>query len=496
MTREEEMLKERIKKIDELKKLKIETYPYSFDQKDHADELQKKYSNIKPEEKTKEKAIVAGRLTTIRLMGKINFATLQDASGKIQIVIQEDEIGKEELDFFAKYIDSGDFVGVEGTVFRTKRGELSILAKKITLLTKSVLPLPEKWHGLEDKEERYRKRYLDLIANPEVKKTFEIRTKIIQAIREYLNSKGFIEVETPLLQPVYGGAEAKPFMTHLNELNIDMFMSISPELYLKRLLVGGFEKIYTICKNFRNEGIDKSHNPEFTMLECYQAYADYDTMMNLYEEIYEYVINKLNLNAEIEYQGKVLNFKRPWNKVAMYDGLKKHGIDVKKISDKDLLKKAKELKLEVDAKTPRGLIIAELAKELIEKELIQPTHFINHTKETSPLCKINRKNDELIERDEPFANGMELGNIYSELNDPILQRKLFEEQIKIMKEKGIGHPTDKDFINSLEYGMPPCGGLGLGIDRMVMLLTNSASIRDVILFPFMKPEANQDNKVK
>jgi len=491
MTREDEMIKERMKKIDELRKLKINPYPYSFEKKNNAAELQEKYSKIKAEEKTRNKVIVAGRLMSIRLMGKINFASLQDETGKIQIVIQEDEIGRKETEFFAKYIDSGDIVGIEGTIFRTKRGELSISAEKIEILSKAVLPLPEKWHGLQDKEERYRMRYVDLMMNPEVKKIFETRTKIIQAIRECLNSKGFIEVETPLMQPVYGGAEARPFITHLNELDIDMYMSISPELYLKRLIVGGFEKVYTICKNFRNEGIDKSHNPEFTMLECYQAYADYGDMMKLFEEIYDYVIKKIGKGNEIEFKDVKLNFKK-WDKLTVYEGLKKYAkLDVKKMSEKELLKKAKELKLDIGAKTPKGLIIAELFKELVEPHLIQPTHVIDHTKETTPLCKTKRDEPDLIERDEPFAYGMELGNIYSELNDPVLQRKLFEEQAKILKESGVGHPLDEDFVNSLEYGMPPTGGLGLGIDRMVMLLTNSPSIRDVILFPFMRPEKEE-----
>jgi lysyl-tRNA synthetase class 2 len=487
MGREEEMLAERMKKIDELRKLNINPYPYSFEQKNHAAELQTEYAGVKPEEKTKHKAVVAGRLVTIRLMGKINFASLQDGTGKIQIIVEENAAGKKLVDFFSKYVDSGDFIGIEGTILRTKRGELSVNATKIEILSKAIAPLPEKWHGLEDKEERYRKRYLDLISNPDVKKTFETRTKIIQAIREYLDSKGFIEVETPLMQPVYGGANAKPFITHLNELDIPMFMSISPELYLKRLIVGGYEKVYTICKNFRNEGIDKSHNPEFTMLECYQAYADYNDMMNLFEEIYEYALKKIGKGNEIEFKDLKLNFKKPWQKITMQEGLKKYAkIDVKKSSDKELLKKAKELKLDVDAKTPRGLIIAELFKELVEPYLAQPTHVIDQPKETTSLCKLHRKDNELIERDEPFIASMEVGNIYSELNDPVLQKKLFEEQAESLKKSGLAHPSDKDFIEALEYGMPPTGGLGLGIDRMVMLLTNSSSIRDVILFPFMR----------
>lgn len=489
MAREEEMIKERMKKIDELRSQKVNPYPYSYDKKNSAKELQEKYAKIKPEEKTSDRVKIAGRLMSVRLMGKINFASLQDSSGKIQLILEEGNAGKKLVEFFSKYADSGDFIGVEGTIMRTKRGELSINADEIEILSKAILPMPEKWHGLQDIEERYRKRYVDLFMNPDSKKVFEQRTKIISLIREFMNSKGFVEVETPLLQPVYGGAEARPFITHLHELDLNMYMSISPELYLKRLIVGGFEKVYTICKNFRNESIDRSHNPEFTMMECYWAYADYNDMMNLYEEVYEYVMKKLGLKEEIEYQGQKLSFKRPWKKVTMLGGLKEHKIDAKKMTEKELLQKCKELKLEVDAKMPKGILIAELSKALIEPELIQPTHLIDQTKETTPLCKSKRDNPELIERDEPFINAMEMGNIYSELNDPIVQKKLFEEQEKIMKEKGIAHPNDKDFINAMEYGMPPCGGLGLGVDRMIMILTNSASIRDVILFPFMKPEA-------
>ncbi len=493
MAREDEMLKERLKKIDELRKQKINPYPYRFESKNKASELQQKYSKLKGDEMTKDKASVAGRLMSVRSFGKIHFAHLADMSGKIQIVVEEGASGKKINEFFQRYIDVGDIVGVEGIIHKTKRGEVSILVKNFELLSKAINTLPDKWHGLQDKEERYRKRYVDLTMSPEVRKIFETRSKIIEAIREVLNSKGFVEVETPLLQPVYGGAEARPFITHLNDLNIDMYMSISPELYLKRLLVGGFDKVYTICKNFRNEGIDKSHNPEFTMMECYWAYADYEDMMDLYEEIYEYALKKVVGKTEIEYQGNKISFKRPWERITMTDGIEKYGkFNVNKMDDKELLNKAKELKLDVDAKNPRGLIIAEIFKEIVEPKLIQPTHVVDQPKETTPLCKEKRGNPELIERDEPFIATMEVGNIYSELNDPILQKKLFEEQAKVMREKGLGHPYDKDYLDALGYGMPPAGGLGLGIDRMVMILTNSHSIRDVILFPFMKPESSSE----
>lgn len=496
MGREEEMLKERLKKIEALRKLKINPYPYSFDQKNLASELQKKYANLKPDQITKEKVKIAGRLMSLRSFGKIGFGQLRDHTGKVQISFEEKASGKKIAEFFSKHMDIGDIVGVEGVMHKTRRGEVSVLAKKIEILSKSINALPDKWHGLQDKEERYRKRYLDLIVDQDVKKTFETRSKIISAIREFMSSKGFIEVEVPVLQPVYGGANAKPFTTHLNDLDMQVYLSISPELYLKRLLVGGFNKVYSMGKNFRNEGIDRSHNPEFTMMECYWAFADYEDMMKLYEEIWEYVLKKVIGKTKVMYQGKELNFRRPWSRVKMLEGVKKYGkIDVKKSTDKQLLKKAKELGLDVNPKTPRGILIAELFEKLVEEHLFQPTHVIDHTKETTPLCKAKRGDECLIERDEPFIANMEVGNIYSELNDPILQKKLFEEQAKIAKADEV-HPYDKDYLDALGYGMPPAGGLGLGIDRMVMLLTDSHSIRDVILFPFMKQEETKDEKTK
>ena len=471
---------------ESLRNSKINPYPHNYDQKNLASELKEKYAKLKNDQVSKDKAKIAGRLMSIRSFGKISFLRVRDHTGEIQIVVEKGASGKKAVDFL-KFLDMGDIIGVEGVMHKTKRGEVSVLAKKVEILTKAINTLPDKWHGLQDKEERYRKRYLDLLINPEVRKTFEIRSKIITAVREYLDSQGFIEVEVPVLQSVYGGAEARPFTTHLNDLDMNLYLSISPELYLKRLIVGGFPKVYTIGKNFRNEGIDRSHNPEFTMMECYWAYADYEDMMKLSENIYNYVLKKVIGRTEIEYQGHKLNFKKPWKRLPMLDGLKRYGkIDAKKMTDKELLQKAKALGLEVNA---RGLLIAGLFEELVEPHLIQPTQVIDHTKETTPLCKVHRKNHALIERSEPFAANMEIGNLYSELNDPLLQKQLFEEHAKIAKGKpGGGHPYDKDYVEALGYGMPPTGGLGLGIDRMVMLLTNSHSIRDVILFPFMKSE--------
>ena len=456
MAREEEMIKERMKKIDELRKLKVNPYPNSFDKKNSAAELHEKYSKLAPEEKTKDKAIVAGRLMSIRLMGKINFASLQDESGKIQVVVQEDEIGKKETEFFSKYIDSGDFVGVNGTVFRTKRGELSILAEKIEILSKAVLPLPEKWHGLQDKEERYRKRYLDLAISPEIKEVFETRSLVMSMLREFLNSRGFLEVDTPILQPLYGGATAKPFMTHYNVYHKDVYLRIAPELYLKRLLVGGFEKVFEFAKCFRNEGANWSHNPEFTNLEFYQAYIDYNEMMKLTEDLFIDVVKKAKGKAEIERNGKKIVLKKPF----------------KKITFKELTK---------------GKMTDESFKEAV-KEIVEPTFVINHPIEISPLAK---KNDEkTVQRFQLIIDGIEVANAFSELNDPIDQEKRLKEQEKKRDEEKQRY--DEDFITALKYGMPPAGGCGIGVDRLIMLITGSSSIREILLFPFMKPEVEEN----
>ncbi|MCX8159060.1 MAG: lysine--tRNA ligase [Candidatus Pacearchaeota archaeon] len=498
MSRQEEIKKERLKKISELKKLNINPYPYSFDVKNIAIELHNKYSKLKNNEKSKDSAKIAGRILTIRDIGKIIFAVLQDSSGKIQLVFQDNETPEKTKEFFKNYIDSGDFIGAEGIILRTKTGELSILVKKIELLSKSLLPLPDKWHGLEDKEERYRKRYLDLIMNPSVKDVFVKREKIIDSIRELLKSKGFIEVETPYLQTIYGGAEARPFKTHLNALDIDLFLAISPELYLKRLVVGGIDKVFTIARNFRNEGIDKWHNPEFTMMEIYQAYADYNDMMSLFEEIYENACKKVFGTTKIKHGEIILDFKTPWRRMTMAEAIKKYAkIDVLKMSSEQLLEFVEKNGVEYkDASW--GLLVQSIFEHFCEKEIIQPTFITDHPKETTPLCKVHRKDSRLIERFEPFCLGVEMGNAYSELNDPVLQKTLLQEQQeKLSRGKEEAHPYDEDFVTSLEYGMPPTGGLGLGIDRMVILLTSQPSIRDVILFPFMKPESiSNSNKTK
>ncbi|MFA5258510.1 MAG: lysine--tRNA ligase [Candidatus Pacearchaeota archaeon] len=493
MGRQDQIINERKKKIEELQKLGVNPYPHKYEPKDYSSEIKEKHSKLKENQKTKDKAKIAGRTMTVRDLGKLIFATVQDSKGKIQIILQKEETEKESFELFKKYVDIGDIIGCEGTIMKTKTGEVSILASKIEMLSKSILPLPEKWHGISDKEEKYRKRYLDLIMNPETKQVFEKRTLILESIREILKKKNFVEVETPYLNTIYGGAKAKPFKTHLNALNMDLYLAISPELYLKRLIVGGYDKVYSIARNFRNEGIDRWHNPEFTMMEIYQSYADYNDMMDLFEEMYEYCAKKVNGTTKVEFRGKTVDFKRPWKKMTMCEAIKKWvGIDVLKMTREELVKFVCEKKLECMVKKDSlswGEAVQAIFEDFCEEKIEQPTFIIDHPLESTPLCKRHR-NDKLcrlIERFEPFCMGAELGNAYSELNDPILQRELLEgQQNALSNGDEESNPLDEDFINAIEIGMPPTGGIGLGVDRMIMLLSGQESIRDVILFPFMK----------
>jgi lysyl-tRNA synthetase class 2 len=502
MGREELIVKERLRKIEELRKLGINPYAYRFEKKENSADLQEKYKKLKNDERTKDKARAAGRVLVIRDLGKLIFATLQDGSGKIQIQLQSDETPEKDLEFFKKYIDSGDFIGVEGTILRTKRGELTILAKKIELLTKSVLPLPEKWHGLQDKEERYRKRYLDLIMNPEVKEVFLKREKIIDELRSFLKEEGFVEVETPALQSVYGGASAKPFTTHLNALDIDLFLSISPELHLKRLIVGGFEKVFTICKNFRNEGIDAVHNPEFTMMEYYASYKNYEYHIDFAERFINRIKKKLGLGDTIEYQGKKISIKTPFKRIKFRDLLiKEIGIDIDKADNfKKLAEeiKKKNLKdIDISGCHHYGALLDEVYKRAIRPSIIQPVFLTHYPVEMIALAKRNDEDPRKINTVQLIIDGAEIVKAYDELNDPIDQENRLKEQAELLK-KGDNEamPMDDDFINALKVGMPPTAGYGMGIDRLVMLLTNSASIRDAILFPFMKPENSKKEEKK
>ncbi len=476
------------KELEEIRKMGFDPYPYSFDRTNFIKDIVERYSNIKAGEKIEDiKVAIAGRIKSKRQHGKLSFADVEDSSGSMQVFIGADNVSEKEYELLSK-VNIGDIVGVEGGIIKTVKGELSILVKKLTLLSKALRTLPSQWYGLKDVEIRYRQRYVDLIMNPEVRKTFMARTKIIDAIREFLNKKGFLEVETPILQPIYGGAAAKPFKTFMSGIKQDVFLRTADELYLKRLIVGGFDGVYEFAKDFRNESIDLKHNPEFTMLEFYKSYIDYNGVMDLFEELIKYVAERVLGTTKIEYQGHKIDLAK-WERLTMVDAIKKYlGEDVTKMDLKELRKVAEKHKIEVGDMTKGEMINALF--ESVEYKIINPTILMDYPKETVPLCKLKRGNPEFIERFEPFVCGFELGNAYSELNDPVLQKKLLEEQVKIRKK--VNEPwteaLDEDFIRAMEYGMPPMGGIGIGIDRLVMLLTNSASIRDVIFFPFMKPE--------
>lgn len=434
---------------------------------------------------------VAGRVVSRRIMGKASFAHILDGSGRVQLYVKIDAVGADVYEAWKKY-DIGDFVGAEGEVFITHKGEVSVAVKAVTLLSKSLLPLPEKFHGLKDNELRYRQRYVDLIANPEVKDTFVARSKIISAIRRYLDGEGFMEVETPILNTVAGGAAARPFVTHHNTLDIDMYMRIAPELYLKRLIVGGFERVYELGRNFRNEGMSVKHNPEFTMMELYAAYCDYNDMMRFTEEIYTAAKNALGLPDVITYEDTEIDLSTPWKRLTMKEAVKEYtGLDFDTFGDLDAAKAAAKRKgAEIGENTDSmGRLLYEVFDSLVEAQLIQPTFIYDYPIEVSPLAKRKKDDKSLTARFEFFIYGREGGNAYSELNDPLDQRSRFEAQAKL-KAAGDEEAVagDDDFVTALEYGMPPTGGLGIGIDRMVMLLTNSSSIRDVILFPTMKPK--------
>lgn len=442
---------------------------------------------------------IAGRLMSKRIMGKASFGHIIDSDGRMQGYFSRDDMGVDEYQAFKK-LDVGDIVGIEGFVFKTKTGEISVHVKKVTLLTKSLLPLPEKFHGLKDPELRFRQRYVDLIANPEVKDVFIKRSKIISTIREVLDKKGFIEVETPVLNTLAGGANARPFITHHNTLDIDMYMRIATELHLKRCIVGGFEKVYEIGRQFRNEGMDTKHNPEFTTIELYQAYVDYNEMMNITEELYTTAAERVCGGLDITYQGTPLSLKTPWERLTMVQAVKKYtGLDFDNEPLETLIAKGNEMGLEMSPDTSWGHALYNIFDAFVEEKLTGPVFITDYPVEVSPLAKKKPSDPRLTERFEFFICASEGGNAFSELNDPIDQRSRFEQQM-LAKAKGDdeAQPYDEDFCNALEYGMPPTGGLGIGIDRMVMFLTDSASIRDVLLFPTMKPigEAKKKAEIK
>ena len=433
---------------------------------------------------------IAGRLMAKRIMGKASFCHIQDGEGKIQSYVSINELGEESYKHF-KEDDIGDIIGITGFVFKTRTGEISIHAKEVTLLSKSLRPLPEKYHGLKDTDLRYRQRYVDLIMNPEVKDTFLKRVQILQEIKNILNEKGYLEVETPILNTIAGGAAARPFITHHNTLNMDMYLRIANELYLKRLIVGGFDKVYEMGRMFRNEGMDIKHNPEFTNIELYSAYEDYNDMMDITEEIISKVALKVLGTTKITYQGTEIDLTPSWKRISMIDAIKEvTGIDFNTIeTDEEAKKAAESLNIELDAlKLTRGEIINQVFEAKVEETLIQPTFIYDYPVEVSPLTKRKPSDPRLTERFEVFIGAREYGNAYSELNDPIDQYERFKKQVEA-RDAGDeeANMMDEDFVNALEYGMPPTGGLGIGVDRLVMLLTDSASIRDVLLFPTMKP---------
>lgn len=489
MAQLEEIRKNRKRKLEHLKKMGIDPYPLTT-KRTHT--IKEALSNFSKLSKTKEEVILVGRMMNKRKHGAITFIDLENGYGKIQAVFKKDDLGEKGYQFFQENFDIGDFIEIRGVLFETKTKEKSVLVYDFKLLAKSLRPLPEKWHGLKDIEERFRKRYLDLIFNPEVKKKFILRSEIIQEIRNFLIKNGFLEVETPILQPIYGGAKARPFKTHLNALDIDLYLRIAPELYLKELLVGGFEKVFEIGRVFRNEGIDRFHNPDFTSLEFYWAYADYKQLMKFTEEMFLYVVKKVFKKTEIEYQGEKINFKPPWPRLEFHQILKKElDIDIYEMHEDALKKKAKELGVEIE----KGAGVAEIADKIFAKicrpNIKNPTFVIHHPYGTHPLAKSYPKDPKKLANFQVIVAGWELVNAFSELNDPIEQRKRFEEQEKMYK-KGFeeAQRIDENFLEALEYGMPPAAGFGLGIDRFVALLTNSKTLREVILFPTMKPRDN------
>ncbi len=496
MTEEDRLIQDRIKKLKEIKEMGIDPYPYRYDKTHDCSEILNKHQSLKQGEKTETLVSVAGRILLIRKMGKALFMHIQDQTGKLQLYFRQDDIGKQKYDFIKK-LDIGDIIGTKGKIFKTKTGEITVHIDDFVLLAKSIRPLPEKYHGLQDKELRYRQRYLDLIMNPEVKERFLKRTKIIHTIKEVLEKHGFIEVETPTLQPIYGGAFARPFVTKHNTLDMTLYLRISNELYLKRLLVGGFEKVYEFVKDFRNEGIDRTHNPEFTQVEFYEAYGDYTDGMKIFEEIWATAAQQVAGSTKITYQDTEIDFTAPWKRISFVDALKKYAdIDANKRTKKDLQSYCDKNEIEYNKNAPKGILLDYIFDAKCQKNLIQPTFVIDFPIETTPLCKpLRNGNTEFVERFEPYVYGWEVGNAYSELNDPILQRKLLMEQA----ERGRAgdeefHPMDEDFVKAIEFGMPPTSGVGIGVDRMVMLLTNSYSIRDVIFFPLLRPEKPQKSE--
>lgn len=478
-----ELMRVRREKLAALLERGIEPFGRKFNVTHHMKDVVDSFSVLEG-----QAVKVAGRIMAIRGHGKTSFVDIMDLSGRLQAYFRKDVIGDEGYELF-RLLDIGDIVGIDGTVFKTKTGEVSIKVSSFELLSKSLRPLPEKWHGLKDVELRYRQRYVDLIVNPEVKENFVLRSNIIKSLRRFLDDRGFLEVETPMMHPIAGGAAARPFITYHNALDMNLYMRIAPELYLKRLIVGGLEKVYELGRVFRNEGISIKHNPEFTMVEIYQAYADYQDLMQLTESAIAKIAMDVLGTTKITYQGQEIDLTPPWTRMTMPEAILKYsGIDFAQVHDIDEARKiAQQLHVDFNKQDGIGKILNNIFEEVCEKHLIQPTFIIGHPKEISPLAKSNKENPEITDRFEAFIFAREMANGFSELNDPIDQKERFLKQVA-ERESGDdeAHMMDEDYVNALEYGLPPTGGLGIGIDRLVMLLTDSASIRDVILFPHMR----------
>ncbi len=488
-----DIMRQRFAKVDELRAKKINPYPIRFPRDSYAADVIAKHTDEAP-----VTAHVAGRIRSRRMMGKASFTHIEDITGTIQLYFKQDALGPEKYEIF-KLTDLGDIIGVSGKTFRTKTGEITLEVADFALLAKCVRPLPvvkekdgQLFDEFADKELRYRQRYVDLIVTPKTRKDFILRSKIITGIREYLSSRGYIEVETPMMQAIAGGAAARPFITHHNALDIDLYLRIAPELYLKRLIVGGFEKVFELNRNFRNEGISTRHNPEFTMLELYQAYADYNVMMSICEDMISSLAKKLLGDTVIDYQDAKIDLTPPWTRITYVDAIKKYtGIDFMAISsDEEARAAAEKVGVKIEDKLTKWRVAEFVFEERVEGNFIQPTIVMDYPTELSPLAKSRDDNPEFVERFEPYIAGREIGNAFSELNDPADQRRRFEEQVK-MREAGDDEAQmmDYDYINALEYGMPPAGGMGIGIDRVVMLFVNTSSIKDTILFPLLRPEA-------
>jgi lysyl-tRNA synthetase, class II len=482
---------QRLEKVRALRAAGVNPYPNDFQPTHTTAEILSAHEHAGAEDLASlaERHAVAGRLVAIRSFGKAAFVKLQDRTGQLQVYVKRDVVGEEAFGVFQQ-ADVGDFLGAAGQLFRTRTGELTLEAAQIRLLTKSLRPLPEKWHGLTDKETRYRQRYVDLIVNPEVRRTFQLRSRIIQLVREFFSGRAFLEVETPMMQPIPGGATARPFVTHHNALDMTLYLRVAPELYLKRLVVGGFERVFEVNRNFRNEGLSNQHNPEFTMLEFYQAYATYEDLMALTEELFSYVAERLLGTTRIPFRGAEIELAAPWQRLSVKEAVLRHGkLSAAELEDpRTLGSYAKELGIEPAAKG-YGKLLTEVFEQVAEPQLVQPTFITQYPVEVSPLSRRNEQDPEFVDRFELYVGGTELANGFSELNDPLDQLRRFQEQAA---QKASGdeeaHWIDEDYVRALEYGMPPTAGEGIGIDRLVMLLTDSPSIRDVIFFPQMRPE--------